>query len=102
MTSVGVAANSGDPAFELGNGNRYTTSIPYFRPSTANTGMAFDLMPNGTQRTTWEDICDTDIVANSAANYECLHLQKDQASLGEIYRAPPGPERTAIWPCKMI
>jgi hypothetical protein len=57
-----------------------TFAVPSFRPTTANSVLAFDLMPNGTPTAvngylTWSDICDTDIL-NAAGSQvvDCLHL----------------------------
>ncbi|PWU09053.1 MAG: hypothetical protein C5B50_28300 [Verrucomicrobia bacterium] len=65
--------------FQLGNGTWWTTPIPFFRP-TGNSGIAFDLMPNGAPAQTWMDICSTDFVTNSL-NGEFLHLEKAPAGI---------------------
>lgn len=50
-----------------------TLPVPAFRPSTSNTAIALDLIPNGspgefsTNGFTWFDACDADILATSAA-----------------------------------
>jgi hypothetical protein len=66
--------------FVLGNGNWYSTAVPFLQPYTDNTGIAFDVMPKGAtisggQASCWVDICSTDITADST-NYETLKLQK--------------------------
>ncbi len=75
--------------YYIGGGTWYTTAIPYLRPDTANGSLAFDLMPNGNSASVWEDICSTDIVANST-NYECLHLSKLASGLGLIETTASG------------
>lgn len=66
--------------FVIGNGNWYSTAVPFLQPYADNTGLAFDIMPKGAtisggQASCWVDICSTDITADSA-NYETLKLQK--------------------------
>ena len=69
---------TGNFPFELGNGAWFTAPVPFFRPTTTNTSIAFDIMPNGTTADTWIDICSTDdyVTQGGIANSEHLHLAK--------------------------
>jgi hypothetical protein len=69
---------AGNFPFELGNGAWFTTPVPFFRPTTTNTGIALDIMPNGNTADTWLDICSTDDyqTQGALANSEHLHLAK--------------------------
>ncbi|HYR59319.1 MAG TPA: hypothetical protein VEO95_11835, partial [Chthoniobacteraceae bacterium] len=70
-------------SFTLGNGNWWVTALPYLRPS-ANTGIAFDLMPRGAAGgDCWMDICSTDVVSDSA-NFEDLDLMKKSNGPGFV------------------
>jgi hypothetical protein len=76
--SVTNIVESGNFPFELGNGAWFTAPVPFFRPTTTNTAIAFDVMPNGNSANTWIDICSTDdyVPQGEYANSEHLHLAK--------------------------
>jgi hypothetical protein len=59
--------------------------VATLRPTTANTGIAADLMPNGSAVDggygfAWQDICDTDSIASNPA-MNCLHLSAATAAM---------------------
>ena len=75
-------------SYALGNGEwGGPIAVPFLRPTATNTGLAFDLMPNGTnQQNVWMDICSSDFFTNSLINTggEYLHIQKDANGDGHI------------------
>jgi hypothetical protein len=83
MTNI---VESGTFPFELGNGAWYTTPVPFFRPTTTNTAIAFDVMPNGNSADTWIDICSTDdyVPQGEYPNSEHLHLAKYADGYGSV------------------
>ncbi|HZT90216.1 MAG TPA: hypothetical protein VFA12_19775 [Stellaceae bacterium] len=64
--------------------------VPSFRPTTANSTLAMDLMPNGTPSDggygyAWNDICDTDILnAGGGQVTHCLHLYAGSGAVGVV------------------
>ncbi len=61
--------------------------VPIFRPTTINTVLAMDLIPNGSPTDTgygyaWNDICDADILnLNTGQVTDCLHLSAGSAAM---------------------
>lgn len=78
-TSLQLAAGGSSQPALFGNGTWFGTAIPFMTSATLNTGVAFDIMPNGTQASTWIDVLDTDVRTNGVTNYEAAHLQKNAA-----------------------
>lgn len=67
--------------------------VPTFRPSTANTVLALDLMPNGSPAQfldngyTWLDACDTDILSTTGIPVTCARvgIRSDRVEFGARY-----------------
>ena len=58
--------------------------VPTLRPTTANTPIALDIMPNGSPGGTgiaWNDICDADVLNNTSTPVNFLHLAANSTTL---------------------
>jgi hypothetical protein len=58
--------------------------VPTLRPTTANTPIALDIMPNGSPGGTgiaWHDICDADVLNNTSTPVNFLHLAANSTTL---------------------
>ncbi len=58
--------------------------VPTLRPTTANTAIALDIMPNGSPGGTgiaWHDICDADVLNNTSTPVNFLHLAANSTTL---------------------
>ena len=58
--------------------------VPTFRPTTANTPIALDIMPNGAPSGTelaWHDICDADVYNSTSTPVNFLHLSANSTTL---------------------
>jgi len=69
-------------AFTFGNGDWYTSGVPYVRPNDTNTSGVFDVLSNGTGVDSWIDI-GSDYTAQNP-NGEFLSLRKLSSSYGQI------------------
>lgn len=77
---VNGLAGGGVTQYELNNRSQVTTfPAGFVRPETANSVMAFDVMPNGTpveqsgNGFAWADVCDTDSATTNPAQH-CLRI----------------------------
>ena len=72
-----VSQTNNTGSYSIGLGTWTNFPIPYIRGN-SNTQIALDIMPGGGgQNSAWIDICDTDVVANNATNFESLNLRKN-------------------------
>lgn len=58
--------------------------VPTLRPTTANTPIALDIMPNGSPggaEIAWHDICDADVFNNTSTAVNYLHLSANSTTL---------------------
>jgi Major tropism determinant N-terminal domain len=58
--------------------------VPTLRPTTANTAIALDIMPNGSPGgagIAWHDICDADVLNNTSTPVNFLHLAANSTTL---------------------
>lgn len=97
-----VAAPVGAQAYGVGVRAAVTTfPVPSFRPTTANTVIALDVMPNGTPGAgikAWIDVCDTDILAAAGTPaVRTAYLYLDGAAVRLASKALGGGTALPLW-----